>query len=352
MLNEKKVFISYSRADSAVVFPLVERLQKAVGDVFWMDLNGIESGDQFVEIIIKAIDNVDVILFMHSTNSLSSEWVKKEILYAQGKKKKIIPILVDGKPLDGWFLFQFGGNDFINPANESHCNKLVRDLKSWFDIETENVAVGKLIEGSGESEKPHSEENIVKDPRDGQIYRTVQIGKQIWLAENLRYRCDGSFAYNNSRKHAEEYGRLYTWTGARRAAIPGWHLPTDKEFIALRKNADAEYFNGGIDVLMARNSSWINAKVTESRDKLGFSALPAGWHCTPDLEDFDDSEEDDDADMVFLDVGQRSYFWSDTESDVEGEYYALEISSSKHYTGYDEERLPKECAVSVRLVKD
>ena len=105
MLSEKKVFISYSRADSAVVFPLVERLQKAVGDVFWMDLNGIESGDQFVDVIIDAIDKTEIVLFMHSASSLGSEWVKKEIQYAQGMKKKIVPILVDGNSLRGWFLF-------------------------------------------------------------------------------------------------------------------------------------------------------------------------------------------------------------------------------------------------------
>jgi hypothetical protein len=132
---EKKVFISYSRADSAVVFPLVERLQKAVGDVFWMDLDGIESGDQFVDVIIDAIDKTEIVLFMHSASSLGSEWVKKEIQYAQGMKKKIVPILVDGNSLRGWFLFHFVGNDFIDPTNEMHCNKLIRDLKSWVEIE-------------------------------------------------------------------------------------------------------------------------------------------------------------------------------------------------------------------------
>ena len=50
MPSEKKVFISYSRADSAIVFPFVEKLQKAVGDVVWMVLDGIESGDLFIEL--------------------------------------------------------------------------------------------------------------------------------------------------------------------------------------------------------------------------------------------------------------------------------------------------------------
>ena len=352
MSTDKKVFISYSRADSPIVFSLVEKLKNAVGDVFWIDLNGIESGDQFVKVIIDAIDKVDVVLFMHSASSLESEWVKKEIQYAQGKHKKIIPILVDGKPLDDWFLFLFGGNDFIDPTNESHCNKLVRNLKSWLEIETEPTAIGKLINNSELSVSNSVEKDVVKDPRDGQTYKTVRIGRQVWLAENLRYRCDGSYAYNNSRKHVSEYGRLYTWTGARRAVIPGWHLPTDKEFIELRKIADMESKNKGDDILMADCSNWIFAQKTEFRNKLGFAALPAGWHCTQDLEEFDDSGEDTDLDMRFLDVGQRTYFWSDTESDIKDEFYALEISSTKVYTGFNEEHLPKNCAISVRLVKD
>lgn len=327
-------------------------MRNAVGDVFWIDLNGIASGDQFIKVIIDAINKADIVLFMHSSRALESEWVQREVQYAQGKHKKIIPILTDGKPLDGWFLFQFGGNDFINPSNESHCNKLVKNLKTWLEIKTETQAVGKLINLDEEHYDPVQETDIVKDPRDGQTYKTIRIGKQTWLAENLRYRCDGSFAYNNSRKHAEIYGRLYTLTGAQRAVIPGWHLPTDKELMELRKLANKESSFKGDDILMADDSNWIHAKKTEFRNKLGFSALPAGWHCTPNLEDFDDSEEDDDSDMSFIDTGCRTHFWSDTESDIEGEFYTLEISSTKNYTGFDEERLPKNCAVSVRLIKD
>lgn len=142
MSTEKKVFISYSRTDSAVVIPFVERLQKEVGDVFWIDLNGIESGDQFVDVIIDAIDKAEIVLFMHSANSLGSEWVKKEIQYAQGMKKKIVPILVDGNSLRGWFLFHFGGNDFIDPTNETHCEKLIKNLKLWLKIENNEPLTG------------------------------------------------------------------------------------------------------------------------------------------------------------------------------------------------------------------
>ena len=44
---------------------------------------------------------------------------------------------------DGWFLFQFGGNDFIDPTNEMHCNKLVRDLRTWLGV-TEVALVERI----------------------------------------------------------------------------------------------------------------------------------------------------------------------------------------------------------------
>lgn len=177
MPSEKKVFISYSRADSAVVFPFVEKLQKEVGDVFWMDLNGIESGDQFVDIIIDAIDNAEIVLFMHSKNFLKSEWVKKEIQYAQGKKKKIIPILADGKPLDGWFLFQFGGNDFINPANEMHCNKLARDLRTWLGIKVESC-VNNILNDVEEKSSTINNNNL-KEIITNSLPSIKEVGKWI-----------------------------------------------------------------------------------------------------------------------------------------------------------------------------
>jgi hypothetical protein len=168
---KKKVFISYSRADSAIVFPFVEKLQKAVGDVFWMDLNGIESGDQFIHQIINAINQADIVLFMHSESSLASEWVEKEIQYAQGKKKKIVPILVDGKPLDGWFLFQFGGNDFIDPTNEIHCKKLIENLKLWLKIENNKPLTGDPFIDYAASEAETAE--FVKDLEEAHFLDNV-----------------------------------------------------------------------------------------------------------------------------------------------------------------------------------
>ena len=52
------------------------------------------------------------------------------------------------------------------------------------------------------------------DARDGETYRTVKIGGQTWMAENLRFKADGCFAPDNDEANVKKFGRLYTWTTA------------------------------------------------------------------------------------------------------------------------------------------
>jgi uncharacterized protein (TIGR02145 family) len=85
------------------------------------------------------------------------------------------------------------------------------------------------------------------DPRDGNVYKTIQIGNQIWMAENLAYVTTFSYSYQYPKEvgksglyHFEDdtlscrkYGRVYTWEAAMNACPVGWHLPTKTEFDTL-----------------------------------------------------------------------------------------------------------------------
>lgn len=129
-----KIFISYSRHDKDLVFPFVERLERELQEKCWIDLEGIESGSQFEDVIIHAIDGCEILLFMLSEKSLQSEWTKREVYYAEEEQKRIIPVVLDHKGLHGWFKFHFGKIDYIDIHSEERCEKLFTDLRAWLDM--------------------------------------------------------------------------------------------------------------------------------------------------------------------------------------------------------------------------
>ena len=102
----RDIFISYSRKDLRQVIAICDDIKNLLGCESWIDVNGIESGEQFVNIIIKAIDEAKIVLFMVSDASMSSEYTKKEVMYAKHIGKKVVPVILDGSELSGWFLFE------------------------------------------------------------------------------------------------------------------------------------------------------------------------------------------------------------------------------------------------------
>jgi len=149
------------------------------------------------------------------------------------------------------------------------------------------------------------------DSRDGNVYVTVTIGEQTWMAENLAYLPsvsppnDGGYIphyyvhgyYKSSVSEAKAtdnyniYGVLYNWEAAMSACPEGWHLPSDSEWYKLKDYlAHNGYCYDGstgyeIAKAMASESGWALSNVTgsvgntdypEYRNKSGFSALPGG----------------------------------------------------------------------------
>ena len=174
-----------------------------------------------------------------------------------------------------------------------------------------------------------SEKGTMKDSRDGKTYKTVQIGGQIWMAENLNYKTEESFCYEDKDANCAKYGRLYTWNAAKIACPAGWHLPSVEDFKTLFKTV------GGHDVAGKELKPTRGWDVDDSvDDSLGFSALPAGGRYV---------------DGSFIDDGVFAIFWSSTENNSDNAYYMrLYYDSDKavlyNYSKYD--------AFSVRCLKD
>ena len=130
-MEKSVVFISYSRADLHQVEPFVKMIEQRANVKCWIDWTGIKSGSYFEEVIVKAIDAVDVVLFFISENSINSRYAKKEINYAYNVKKNVVPVILDGGNLRGWFLFKFGDVDFIDIRSQRQCDKLIQNLQEW-----------------------------------------------------------------------------------------------------------------------------------------------------------------------------------------------------------------------------
>ena len=213
----------------------------------------------------------------------------------------------------------------------------------------EMAPTGAIIKGS------------FKDNRDGKTYKTVRIGTQTWMAENLNFdpgqgeqgneKYDWSWCYNNDPENCAQYGRLYTWPAAMdslgtwstsgkgcgfsfcspatpvRGVCPsGWHLPSKDEWDFLFQSV------GGISNaarILKAQSGWDGYA---GSDSYRFSSLPAGKYGG-----------------FFSSKGTDAYFWSSTEENYNFAYrmhihtwndFAYLGSSMKYY------------GFSVRCIKD
>lgn len=139
--------------------------------------------------------------------------------------------------------------------------------------------------------------NTVKDI-DGNKYKTIEIGAQVWMAENLkttRYNDGTSIVqvkkykawaalstpafcwYNNDSTNKEPYGALYNWYAVNTGKLcpEGWHVPTDEDWKALQTflRDDA---NAGLALKEAGITHWRRPN-TDANNSSGFTALPGGY---------------------------------------------------------------------------
>jgi len=142
------------------------------------------------------------------------------------------------------------------------------------------------------------------DARDGKKYRTVKIGKQTWMAENLNYKIGKSVCYDNKESNCQKYGRLYDWKTAMKACPAGWHLPSDEEWEALTDFVGGEETAG---TKLKSKTGWSTDEgYKAATDDYGFSALAGGYGKS---------------DGSFSHAGYYGVWWSATESGANYAWY-------------------------------
>ncbi len=108
--------------------------------------------------------------------------------------------------------------------------------------------------------------------QQGNVYKTIKIGNQVWMAENLRYKTSsGCWAYNDDERNVKMYGYLYDWNTAKSICPPGWHLPSKSEWGSLIETL------GGKEIAKTSLKS-ITGWNENGSNSSGFSALPGGFY--------------------------------------------------------------------------
>jgi uncharacterized protein (TIGR02145 family) len=193
-----------------------------------------------------------------------------------------------------------------------------------------------------------NETGTLEDTRDSQVYNTIKIGDQWWMAENLNFRPDtGSWYYgDDSATYAEEYGRLYRWetamagaassndnpSGVQGVCPSGWHLPSDAEWTDLTDELGVLSIAGGM--MKEEGYAHWSSPNTGATNESGFTALPAG--------------ERTDAE-VYQYILQHASYWSTTQQNP-----SLAKSRTLYYDSgsVTSDNIDKEYSFSIRCVKD
>lgn len=136
--TDYKIFISYKRIDKDKVFKIKDIIEDSTMQKCWIDLDGIESDAQFATVIINAINNAEVFLFMYSHShsqieNYDTDWTVREINFAQKKGKRIVFVNIDGAGLTDWFELMFGTKQQIDASSNTQMDKLCKDLRFWLN---------------------------------------------------------------------------------------------------------------------------------------------------------------------------------------------------------------------------
>ncbi len=210
-----------------------------------------------------------------------------------------------------------------------------------------------------------SEQNPDVVDIDGNTYRTIKIGSQTWMAENLRvthyrdstaipllmHNTDWTSAQTGAMAlYKETYGVLYNWyavTDRRGLAPDGWHIPSDAEWTALEQTLGMSVFdaqrtgayrgNGVGGKLSGVSEHWERGVLTEDQQfaSTEFSALPGGFRGY--------------LNGIFSGWGNSAFFWSSSAINAGSACYR---SLNYKHSGVYRDHASKQVGLAIRCIQD
>jgi len=225
---------------------------------------------------------------------------------------------IDGK-YKGTIKANSTGNKLTKITTGTHTLKLEGD-ETWTKTITVYKDQTKYV--SIKSSKAKDLPGYLTDSRDGKRYKKVEIGSQVWMAENLAFEtASGSWAYKNDQSNVTKYGYLYNWETAKKVCPSDWRLPTKSDFETLLNN-----YGGS-------SNSKANYTALIPNGESGFSASFGGWR---DYSGYDG-------------IGKDGNFWSSSARDGTG---AWRLYMDSHYEEAFMSNDDKSLGSSVRCIQD
>ena len=265
---------------------------------------------------------------------------------------------------------EVNGSSSSKKKAESSSSENQPELNNGFADEVESSSSSVTLATPCKTEtEDNCEYGELKDSRDGQTYKTVKIGDQWWMAENLNFdpgqggsddaKYDWSWCYKDNADNCVKYGRLYTWAAAidsvklatdvenpldcgygkvcglasadsatliQGICPNGWHLPSETEWEKLFEVVGGQSTAGNV---LKSQTGWESKNGT---DAFGFSAVSAGHR-----------------NVFGAYNGNAAYFWGSTEAN---RYYACRMYLEYNYDNAALTRYDKFLGHSVRCVKD
>lgn len=233
-----------------------------------------------------------------------------------------------------------------------------------------------VITSCNKTDDPGDSENTATvEDASGNVYKTIKIGSQIWMAENLKTTkyndgtpipnvtdavawgklSAGAYCnYDNLESNVATYGLLYNWYAVNtgKLAPKGWHVPTNDDWIILENyliangyNYDGTKAENKVAKSLCSTNGWTLSSNTGTpgaapgnNNSSGFTAFPGGGRFSGG---------------TFGNVGEIGLWWSSTEFN----FFVDEYSAYCRFLYYNDRNLyktnnSKECGFSVRLVRD